>query len=42
MPRHWARCCMTHKPKMEAKAIGDTHGEVKSKALLDTLAYMLA
>ena len=27
---------------MEAKAIGDTHGEVKTKALLDTLAYMLA
>ena len=42
MPRHWARCCMTHYPKMEAKAIGDTHGEVKTKALLDTLAYMLA
>ena len=27
---------------MEAKAIGDTHSEVKTKALLDTLAYMLA
>ena len=29
---------MTHKPKVEPKAIGDTHGEVKTKALLDTLA----
>ena len=33
---------MTHYPKFEAKAIADTHGEVKIKALLDTLAYMLA
>ena len=27
---------------MEVKAIADTHGAVKTKALLDTLAYMLA
>ena len=27
---------------MEPKAIGDTHGEVKTKALLDTLAQMVA
>ena len=38
---------MTHWPilnaaaKMEAQEIGDTNGEVKTKALLDTLAYML-
>ena len=28
------------KPNMEDKAIGDKHGEVKTNALLDTLAYM--
>ena len=33
---------MTHLPKLEVKAIGDTHGAVKTKALLDTLGYMLA
>lgn len=27
---------------MKAKTIGDTQGEVKTKALLDTLTYMLA
>jgi len=27
---------------MEAETIGDTQGEVKTKALLDTLAYILA
>ena len=32
---------MTRKQKIEAKTIGNTHGKVKTKALLQTLAYML-
>ena len=33
---------MTRWPKIEAKTIADTPGKVKTKALLQTLAYMLA
>ena len=33
---------MTRKQKMEVETIGDTSGEVKTMALLDMLAYMLA
>ena len=33
---------MTRKQKIEAKTIGDTQGKVKTKALLQRLAYKLA
>lgn len=33
---------MRSQQKMETKTIGDTHGEVKTKALLDTLPYLVA
>ena len=33
---------MTRYQKIDAKTIGDTQGKVKTKALLQTLAYMLA
>ena len=33
---------MTRKQKIEAKTIRNTHGKVITKALLKTLAYMLA
>ena len=33
---------MTRNQKIKAKTIGNTQGKVKTKALLQTLAYMLA
>ena len=39
---HWPILKAAALPKMEAQGIGDTNGEVKTKALLDTLAYMLS
>ena len=33
---------MTRWQKIDAKTIGDTQGKVKTMALLQTLAYMLA
>ena len=33
---------MTRNQKIKAKTIGDTQGKVKTKALLQTLAYLLA
>ena len=33
---------MTRCPKIEAKTIADTLGKVKTKVLLQTLAYVLA
>ena len=33
---------MTRYQKIQAKTIGNTQGRVKTKALLQTLAYMLA
>ena len=33
---------MTHYQNIETKTIGDTQGKVKTKALLQTLTYILA
>ena len=35
-------CCITRQQKIKAETVGDSKGEVETKALPDSLVYMLA